>query len=179
MSSDSRAPVVDLSTSCLDIDALVQSLGSEPDFQSSLRAATVLLLPTHLGSEHEGPVFPSTTQDIFHGLRDGLADTAVVDAAIRDEDYAEYSFRSDTILLPVLFVAKSLILPIVITILSNYIYNHLRNHGNKREDTAVESEIHFIDEKRGRQLRFKYKGPAGAFERVALKSLGEDESHDS
>ena len=179
MSSEKRATTIDLLTSCLDMDALVQSFDSEPDLQSSLKAATVLILPSHLGSEHEGPVFPSTTQDIFHGLRDGLADTAIVDAAIRDEDYTEYRFRTDTILLPVLFIATQVLLPIVINILSNYIDGHLRNRGKQKEDSDVESEIHFIDEKRGIQLCLKYKGPADAFERVALKSLRDNESHDA
>ena len=178
MSSESKATIVDLSTSCLDMDALVQSFDSEPDLQSSLKAATVLILPTHLGSEHEGPVFPSTTQDIFHALRDGLADTAIVDAAIRDEDYAEYRFRSDTILLPMLFIATKVLLPTVINILSNYIYDHLRNLGKQREDSVVEAEIHSIDEKRGLQTCFKYKGPADVFERIASKTLLDNESHD-
>ena len=179
MSSESRATTVDLSASYLDMDVLVQSFDSEPDLQSSLKAAAVLILPTHLGSEHEGPVFPGTTQDILHRLRDGLAGTAIVDAAIRDEEYAEYRFRSDTILLPALFVATTLLLPTVINILSSYIYDHLANRGKQREDSDVESEIHFTDEKRGMQLCFKYKGPADAFERVALQSLRDSEPHDA
>ena len=179
MSSESRATIVDLSTSYLDMDVLVQTFHSEPDLQSSIEAATVLILPTHLGSEHEGPVFPSTTQDIFHRLRDGLADTATVDVAIRDEEYAEYRFRSDTIPLPVLFMATTIVLPTVINILSDYIYDHLRNRRKQREDSNVESEIHFIDEKRGIQRCLKYKGPAEAFQRVALKTLRDSESHDS
>ena len=82
MSSENRAAIVALSVSYLDKDALVDSFDDDPNFQSSLKAATVLILPTHLGPEHEGPVFPSVTQDIFHRLRDGLADTAIVDAAM-------------------------------------------------------------------------------------------------
>ena len=178
MSSENMAAVVDLSVSYLDKEALVASFDDDPDLQSSLRAATVLILPTHLGPEHEGPVFPSATQDIFHRLRDGLADTAIVDAAIRDEEYVEYRYRSDAILLPALFIATTILLPGVVNIVSNYIYDHLRNRGKKAEDSHVECEIHFINEKSGIQSCFKYKGPADTFERVVLKSIGDDESHD-
>lgn len=178
MTSGNGATIIDLSVSHLDKEALVASFDDDPDLKSSLEAATVLILPTHLGPEHDGPVFPSATQEIFHRLRDGLKETAVVDAAIRDEDYVEYRYRSDAILIPALFVGTVVLLPMVVNILSSYIYDHLRNRGKKGDDAHVECDIHFVNEEKGIQSCFRYKGPATTFEKVALKSLGDDQSDD-
>ena len=178
MSFESDSFSAEISISGLDKNALLSSFDNYPDFKRGLQAASVLILPTHLGPEHQGPVFPATTHEVFHRLRDELDGDVIVDAAIRDEDYTEYRYRSDAIILPVLFVAKAVLLPLVIGVLANYISDCVKNRGKRRGDSTVESEIHLVDEKKGTQSCFKYNGPAETFERVALRMLEDAEPTD-
>ena len=162
------SPSVQTDVSDLDTNKVFECFNDDPSFKADLQAATVLLVPSDLRPEYEGPVFPTSTREVFRLLSEKLDGQAVVNAAVRDEDYIEFSYRSEDILLPILYIANSVLLPLVISVLGSYLYNCLKRPNGEQSDGTVKSELHFMkgDET---QLYFKYEGPADTFERIALE----------
>lgn len=163
-----RQTSIQVESSNLNIASLVKSFGADQDFKHQLEQATVLIVPTDLRPAYDGPCFPSTTRDVFRHLRDSLSGQAVVNAAVRDEDYVEYGYHADEILLPIIFVAKDILLPLVISYIASYVHDACTRRGGSHRDDKVKSELHFKG-KDGTQLLVKYDGPSKTFERVMLQ----------
>ncbi|MYC08245.1 MAG: hypothetical protein F4X57_13925 [Chloroflexi bacterium] len=159
---------VELSASELDTNLLFEDFNDDPSFKAELQAATVLLIPSDLKPEYEGPVFPASTREIFRILSEELKGRAVVNSPIKDEDYVEFEYRSEDILLPVLFIGKLILLPLVISVLGTFLHDRLKKPNIEKSDNTVKSEIHFVHSN-GTQLHFKYDGPADTFERTAME----------
>ena len=159
-------PYAQISPSELDIDGIIVSFVDYPEFKDEIQSATVLILPSDLSPEHEGPVFPTSTSGVFDLLNTELGDRAIVNAAVRDEDYVEFDYHSEDIILPILFVAQGVLLPLVIEVLASFLYDCLKRDGGGESEDTVKSEIH-VKAKDGTQLMYKYEGPAGTFERTA------------
>ena len=172
MLKQSEDPLVEISSSTLAIGNLVASFKEDCELHDSLQEANVLIVPTDLSPEYDGPAFPEGTRDVFNYLQEELGDRAHVEATIRDDDYVEFAYRSEEIILPALHVALAISLPLVINLLSSYLYERLSDglwHRGK-----VRSEIH-IKGKDGSQRMLKYHGPADTFERVVIECLREHE----
>ena len=146
-----------------------------PGVQSSARSADVLLFPTTFGAEHPGGYFPQSTPDVFRYLREHLPEGRTVEAAIDDEDYAEYSFRSVDIILPILLVTDLTTIDVVTALLIDYVKRVLARH--RQEGGYVRSNVHVIVSSDGSVvLHHAYEGPADTFERsmADLSRLIED-----
>ena len=168
--NNNDSPSVQTSASELDINKLFEGFNNDPSFKSELQTASVLLIPSDLKPEYEGPVFPTSTREVFGRLSRELDGQAIVNATVKDEDYFEFEYRSEDILLPIIFVANSVLLPLVITVLGSFLYDCLKRPNGEKAEGTVKSELHFVtgDEE---QLHFKYEGPADTFERIALQKL--------
>lgn len=164
---ENRKPSIQVTSSHLDLSALLASFASEPNFKQQLESTDVLIIPTDLGKEHGGSAFPQITRDVFQCLREKLSGRATVDAAVRDADYVEFGYHSETIILPIIYIAEHVLLPLVIGILAAMIRDRLRN---RSKSTRVTSELHFKGQG-GNLLFFKYDGPAKEFEKLILDSL--------
>ena len=161
-------PNIQIAQSRLNMDDLLESFATDPAFAHQLQQAKILIIPTDLGPERREPTFPETTRDVFDLLRARLGADDAVEAAVRDEDYVEFAFRSEEVILPVLYFAEHVLIPGVVGLLASYLKD---SFGRKREldDTTVDSEFHFEDE--DQLLSVQYKGPASTYEEVMLKAL--------
>ena len=162
-------PVVQVSESTLPVDELVASFQGYADLEHNLQTATVLIVPTDLCPEYMGPAFPQSTRDVFFILREKLGDRASVEAAVREEDYVEFAFRSDEIILPIVYLASHVLIPLAISILGSFLYDRLKDR-RRIEGAKVKSEVHFKT-RDGSQLFLKYEGPVDTFERVTMQHL--------
>ena len=160
--------LTEVSASTLDVDAIVASFADDVGLNESVRTASVLIVPTNLGAEYDGPAFPLSTRELFGHLKAGFAEDATVEVAIRDEDFREFEYRSDTLILPVIYISSCILMPLAVNLLGAFIFDRFRN----RSTGTVKSEIHFKDPS-GAQLSFKYEGPACAYERVSADHLRE------
>ena len=163
---------IKVSASELDIDALIASLDNddEPGLRDSLQNASVLILPTDLQPEYDGPAFPETTLWVLDYLREKLGDTATVDAVAKDEDYAEFAYRSEDIFLPHVFVANEVLVPLVVSLLSSFLHDLVNRRRDQRPQCHVNSEIYYQDGS-GKILSIKYDGPADTYERTISQAL--------
>ena len=152
----------ELASSELDVE---QRLGTlSPGLQSSARAAAVLLMPTEFGDEHPGGYFPGSTRDVLEYLGERLPKGVTVEAAVDDEDYAEYAYHSIDIVLPVIFVAQPLLTSVVASLLVDYVSSVVSH--NPTDDAHVRSNLHFAVAPDGsKALHHTYNGPADTYER--------------
>ena len=97
----------------------------------------------------------------------------MVEAAVRDDDYQEFEFLSVDIMLPALYVASSMLLPLAVNLLSDWISRRLHAAGEQDRDNKVNAEVHFNS--RGQVKRFKYEGPASTFETIMLEAIRKEE----
>ena len=170
MKQHSDSGLIEVSASELDIDAIVASFANEGGLNESVRIASVLVLPTDLGSEYKGPAFPVSTPFVFRHLKAGFAEKATVEVAVRDKDYREFEYLSDSVILPVIYVANHILLPLLVSLLGTFLYSRFES----RSSGTVKSEVHFTDPT-GAQVYFKYEGPASSYQKVAadhLRKLG-------
>lgn len=163
---------IDVSASSLDIDAIVASFADEVELYESVRSASVLIVPTDLGPEYEGPAYPLLTREIYRYLKAGLVEKGTVEVAVRDEDFKEFEYRSDTLILPIIFVSFHIMVPLVVDLLGAYVYDKFKNRLGSDASGTVKSEIHFTDPS-GTQVSFKYEGSASMYEKVSADHLRE------
>lgn len=78
---------------------------------------------------------------------------------LADGDIKIRSLHSFDIWLPVIWIANSVLLPIAINIVSNYISE--KRKGHEKEDTQV--DITFIVKSKGKEKSIHYKGDAETF----------------
>ncbi len=175
MSTTDGETIIEVSKSTFDLDSLITSFDGYPDFKAGLQSAEVLIIPSDLSPEYDGPVFPNTTSQVFQSLKTGLEGHAVVDVAIRDEDYVNFEFLSDDVILPVVFVAKEVFLPLIVNLIASYLHPRIANR-ERQSDARVKSEIH-VDTDKGVRYHIKYEGPVESFERIALKALEDAKSY--
>ena len=168
MEDQDNTPRIEISASTLDIDAIVASFADDAGLSESLRSASVLIVPTDLGSEYEGPVFPLSTREVFRHLRIGLAEKATVEVAIKDNEFKEFECRFDSLILPVIYISTYILVPLAVDLLGAYIHDRFKN----RVSGTVKSEIHYTDPS-GTQVSFKYEGSADTYENVSADHLRE------
>ena len=168
MATESDRTSIGASMSTLDIDALIASFESVPQLRDNLQRATVVIVPTDLSPQYEGPAFPESTRDVLHHLQDNLRDHAIVEAAVRDEDYVEFALRFEEVILPVLFLANHVMLPLVVGTLASYTRDYLDRLGGQKPGDKVTSELH-VKRCDGTQVFVKYDGPVATYEREVLK----------
>ena len=157
MEGQNNTRLIEISYSSLDIDAILASFADDVALSKSLRSSSVYILPTDLGSEYEGPAFPLSTREILRHLRTGFADKASVEVTVRDEDYKEFDYRSDSLILPILYISSHILVPLAVSLLGAYIYDKFTSRRGSNASTIVKSEIHFTDPS-GAQVTFKYEG---------------------
>lgn len=156
-------PIIKISHSALDVRPFLASC--EVDFEEvgeHFPTNCVIILPY---DHPEFTAFPEGTRELFYYLRESLHRDAAVDVAASDDDYAEISLRSADILLPILYVAGNVLLPIVINLLSSYISKLVWG-----EDDTVRSKIHFTA-RNGATFTMEYNGPSATFESTLKEML--------
>ena len=177
---------IQMEASDLDINAVLAEFDDDPEFKSELQSADVLLIPTslsllldlhgsvvleNLSPEREGTAFPETTRQIFDMLSTELGERATVNAVVKDDDYIEFALRSEDVILPIIFIAKEILLQVVVDLLIRFLYDRLSRGGSQKVEGTVKCELHF--EKNGIQLSYKYDGPADKFEQETLQHIRE------
>ena len=100
--------------------------------------ANVLIIPDGKSSKNNN-IFPVTTTELYRYLQKKSPSQVKLDIATKDEDYVELAQHSDLLNLPTIIVS-GVILPIIIGLITNYIYDEL-----KSDDVIVKRKIIIIN----------------------------------
>jgi hypothetical protein len=134
-----------------------------------IQQAGIVVVPDLGFRDHEGPVFPVETTVFFQFLQAEAPPEVRVEIAAEDSAYAELALHAD-ILTIATFVVKDLLLPVVLPLVSTYIWNRI---GNTAFPTKVRASL-IIEQGSGesrRLLKVDYKGPATTFEKTVSDSV--------
>lgn len=173
MLTDDHAPI-EITDSTLDLEALFAVLENVAGFTAQARDDLILIVPSDLGSRYEGVVFPGGTREFFRYLRGHVGDQAIVEAAVHDDDYQEFQFLSADIILPALYVASNVLLPLAVNLLSDWMSRRLHIGVGQESDKKVKAEVHFNQQ--GRLKNITYEGPASTFESIMLEAIRDEKA---
>ena len=120
MTLDGEASV-EITDSTLDLESIFSVLDDVAGPEIKSQDDLVLIVPSDLSGRYDGIAFPGGTREIFRYLLDCAGDEVTVEAAVRDEDYREFQFLSVDIILPALYVAETVLVPMVVGMLSDWI----------------------------------------------------------
>ena len=168
MLTEDHAPIK-VTDSTLDVEALFAVLENVTGFAAQARDDLIIIVPSDLGSRYEGVVFPGGTREFFRYLRGHVGDQAIVEAAVHDDDYQEFQFLSVDIILPALYVANSVLLPLAVNLLADWMSRRLRIGVGQDSDKKVKAEVHF--NRQGQLKNITYEGPASTFESIMLEAI--------
>jgi len=125
-----------------------------------IKKANVLLIPDEKYTDY--PVFPERTTEFFNYLKTNTNNSDVVfDICIDDDNYKTLEMHDAVILLTTILL-KDILLPIIVSLIANYLYDLLKKTGNKYTDVKID----FIVEKNGNYKKLHYDGPIEKFEEV-------------
>ena len=166
MTSDWDASV-EIIDSNLDLESIFSVLDDVAGPELKSQDNLVLIVPSDLSGRYEGIAFPGGTRELFRYLRECAGNQATVEATVRDEEYREFQFLSVDIILPTLYVAETVLVPMVIGMLSDWIRRHRRSAHDRDKDPKVKSEVHF--DHNGRLRKLNYEGPVSTYENILLE----------
>lgn len=145
----------------ITFESVIDNCSADPEFKKQLSLANVLIIPYEKDSKNNN-IFPVGTIEMYRYLQQKSPSQVKPDIATKDEDYVELAQHSDLVNLPTIIVTV-VILPIIIGLITNYIYDRL-----KPDNSIVNCEIVITDEVGDSKL-IKYNGPAKEYEETMSK----------
>jgi len=147
---------------------VAEELGLSREGREVLDSALVVFLPSRGKGSHELPVFASGTRELFQYVFRNAPENIPVDVASSDNQYRELAEHADLLVLPTLFLAEPVALPVLLGVISNYLYDKARTllPGRTME---VQSEV-LIQSGDG-MVSIKYKGPPDAYRDVVCEAF--------
>lgn len=140
---------------------LQQGLGK--GFESNLASADVLLVPEKDFREGVPFVFHQDTPSFYRYLSSRLLGQATVEICATDDEYLEISLHSATFRISRI-VANYVIAPMLIGILTNYIYDELKAKPSDSVEVSLTIEDHEC-----KSFNFSFSGEAKDFNLLADK----------
>jgi hypothetical protein len=159
---EKKNPLIE-TESATRIADVANEVTDDPEFQARLASVNVLILPFKGLPNHEQPVFPAVTRDLFQYLTEHGKDKLDVEVATEDEEIEELVLHGDLIVLGILLVQQA-IAPVALGLLTNYLYDKIKRKAGDPDNTTVRCELIVEDENSSRSL--KYDGPASGFEKL-------------
>lgn len=144
--------------------------------RESLRRAAIVIVPHEGFRDHDGPVFPVGTTELFRALQEQAPAGTGVEIAIEDEDYREVALHYDVVRLATLLVDHAVV-PMAAAFLADYLVKKLGSRFSKSKVEAsliVERE----DPDGRKSFQLDYKGPATTFEKTIKSDLAKMISND-
>lgn len=126
------------------------------EYLEEIKRANLLLIPTENFREHRGVFFPEITEEFFYYIKETKTEDVRVDIACSDEELEKLELHSACIIIPSI-VVSGIILPIIINIISSFLYDKAKSHNRKPEELSAEINIVVQEGKISRQIT--YKGP--------------------
>ncbi len=148
----------------------VDMLDLPEKLETSAIKANVLIVPSMIPTQPKA--FVGGTLHLFAFLQSQLGED--VEICISNEGYEELKLNSRTVRLG-RFIVKSIALPLFLGILSNYIYDRIREPQTvesgddlpEYQQPAVISFTIAVEDSTGKKKEFQYEGPASDYKSIA------------
>ncbi|MYA00797.1 MAG: hypothetical protein F4Y35_03325 [Chloroflexi bacterium] len=160
----------------LNVEAAISNSASSTEQIVNLQTASVLVAPTEVvvpteeGPEQTELAFPELTRDVLQFI-ETCADPAIkVEALVRDEEYIEVSYNSETLIIPEMVTFSISVAQILIPIVASFVKRRLVDRFGTQKGSTVNSRIH-VKSPTGDLILYAFDGPADTYERTLLTAL--------
>lgn len=133
------------------------------EFNDAIQNSDIILLPFENYREKYEILYPENTREFFMYIKDKKIN---VEIPCSDEQYREIQLHCSNIELASMIFNVAL-LPIVINLISSFIYDILKNKGKEdKEKTNVKFKLYSEDKKNKKTVEIEYDGPASEISKV-------------
>ncbi|MCI8507702.1 MAG: hypothetical protein HFJ06_03915 [Lachnospiraceae bacterium] len=144
-----------------------------------IKVANVLLIPNHINRNgKEEYIFPETTLEFFEFVKDNIVDGMKPDIAVDDEGFKKLELHSATITVAT-FVVTSVLFPIMVNLVSSYLYDQVKKMHRNKEDVSAKVNIISTDENGKKSKMISYEGPVSGIKEAlenASKEIFKDDN---
>ncbi|MBR6985478.1 MAG: hypothetical protein IKH75_18495, partial [Ruminococcus sp.] len=137
-----------------------------------IKKANLLIIPNESFRDEGDILFPETTREFYDYIRENANDDIVADIAISDDDFQRIELHSAVITVATIIV-KNAVLPIVTGMISAFLYDLLKKHHRKSEDTTAKVKIITEETKSKKCKTITYEGPVSGI-KEALDEAAKD-----
>ena len=143
------------------------------EYIDEIKKANLLIIPNENFRDEGDILFPETTRELFDYIRDHIDDDSIVaDIAVSDEDFKRIELHSAVIDVAKVIVTSG-ILPIVTSMIASFLFELVKKHRRRPEDTSAKVTI-ITEETRSKKSKIiTYEGPVSGIE-DALKQASKD-----
>ena len=142
------------------------------EYIDDIKKANLLIIPTEDFRDEGDILFPETTREFYDYIRENANDDIVADIAISDDDFQRIELHSAVITVATIIV-KNAVLPIVTGMISAFLYDLLKKHHRKSEDTTAKVKIITEETKSKKCKTITYEGPVSGI-KEALDEAAKD-----
>lgn len=128
------------------------------EYMEDIKKANLLIIPNESFRDIGDTLFPETTREFFDFVRESSGEEIIADIAISDEDFQRIELHSAAIQVATIIV-ELVMLPVAINIISSFLYDLVKKHHRKPEDTSAKVKI-ITEETKGKKSKMiTYEGP--------------------
>ena len=128
------------------------------DYLDEIKKANLLIIPTEHFRGMQEVVFPETTLDFYEYIKENSNDDITADIAISDGKFLKMELHSAVITVATIIV-QYVVLPIATGLISSFLYELVKKHHRKNEETSAEVNIIVEETKSKKTKKITYKGP--------------------
>lgn len=160
---------VNITKSDIDFEKVYKQEFVPKKYIKDIKAANVLLIPEFDVRGQGKPLFPEGTTDLYRYLK---AQSEIrTEICIDDSDYQQLELHSAIINIATIIV-KDFVLPIVVSLISSYLYDKLKAYNKKDDEQGA--NVHIIVEMEDeKSLKIDYQGNIKNFE-PTMKTVEND-----
>ena len=152
----------------LTFESVAQKTSQNPEIQARLRAADIILVPFRPSADYPHEVFPSGVRELLLSL-ERAGGGIHVEVATEEEAPPELVLHGDILELGKMILISG-VAPVVLGVLSNYIWSKLQKGSRDRVSSKVRCEL-IIMERNGGARSLRYDGHATTFEQMIRSNL--------
>lgn len=139
---------------------------------NDIKQANLLIIPDENYSGEKALIFPETTSEFFSYVRENSGPKIKSDIAISDDEFQKLELHSAAITVATIIV-QYVVLPIATGLITAFLYDLVKKHRRKEEDTSAEVNIIVEETKTKKSKKVTYKGPVSGV-KDALDSISDN-----
>lgn len=142
------------------------------EYIEDIKKANLLIIPDENFRDEGDILFPETTREFFDYIKDNANDNIVADIAISDDDFQRIELHSAVIAVATIIVQYA-VLPVATGMIATFLYDLIKKHHRKPEDTSAKVKIITEESKTKRSKMITYEGPVSGI-KDALDQAAKD-----
>ena len=142
------------------------------EYIEDIKKANILIIPNENFRDEGDILFPETTREFYDYIKENADENIVADIAISDDDFQRIELHSAVITVATIIV-KYAVLPIATSMIATFLYDLIKKHHRKPEDTTAKVKIIAEESEKKKSKMITYEGPVSGI-KEALDEAAKD-----